>query len=191
MPAVPSTMLPLGSPAPDFTLPDPSGNLVALADSAGAPATVVMFLCNHCPYVKHIADRLGVVTGELMDAGSAVYGISSNDIASHPDDAPEHMATEAERRGYRFPYLYDASQETARAYRAACTPDFFVFDADRRLAYRGQFDASRPANDQPVTGQDLAAATSAVLAGTPVDDQQVPSLGCSIKWLPGNEPDWA
>jgi len=191
MPAVPSTMLPLGSVAPDFTLPDPTGASFSLADTSGARATVVMFLCNHCPYVKHIADQLGTVTTDLIDAGAAVYGISSNDIASHPDDAPEHMAAEAAQRGYRFPYLYDATQVVARAYRAACTPDFFVFDANRRLAYRGQFDASRPANDVPPSGCDLRAATTAVLAGSAVDADQVPSLGCSIKWLPGNAPDWA
>jgi thiol-disulfide isomerase/thioredoxin len=147
-----------------------------------------MFICNHCPYVKHIADRLAAVTKELVDQGVAVVGISSNDVETHPDDAPDRMADEAALRGYLFPYLYDESQEVALAYRAACTPDFFVFDQDRKLAYRGQFDESRPRNDKPVTGQDLKVAVEAVLAGSPISEDQRPSMGCSIKWKPGNDP---
>jgi peroxiredoxin len=183
-------MLPLGTPAPDFSLADGRGRRAALADAAGAPATVVAFLCNHCPYVQHIADVLAAVSGDLMDRGVAVFGISSNDVTTHPDDGPELMALEADRRGYRFPYLYDETQDVARAYHAACTPDFYVFDADHRLVYRGQFDSSRPANDDPVTGADLLAAVDAVLAGSPVADDQRPSLGCSIKWRAGEEPPW-
>jgi peroxiredoxin len=184
-------MLALGTPAPPFTLPDPTGALVSLADTDGVPATVVVFLCNHCPYVQHVATALAEVTAGLIDRGVAVYGISSNDIAAYPDDAPEHMAEESSRHGYRFPYLFDQDQSVARAYRAACTPDFYVFDGQRRLAYRGQFDRSRPSNDIPPTGEDLVAAVDAVLAGRPVDADQAPSLGCSIKWSPGNEPEWA
>jgi peroxiredoxin len=188
--AVPSTMLPLGTPAPDFALPDPAGRLVSFGESDGAPATVVAFLCNHCPYVQHVAPVLAEVTGDLIDRGVAVYGISSNDVEAYPDDAPQHMATESARHGYRFPYLYDESQDVARAYQAACTPDFYVFDGQRRLAYRGQFDGSRPSSDEPVTGRDLLAAVDAVLAGSAVDGDQRPSMGCSIKWRPGNTPPW-
>jgi peroxiredoxin len=189
--AVPSTMLPLGTPAPDFTLPDTTGASVSLDRAAGAPALVVCFLCNHCPYVKHIADRLAVVTADLIDRGVAVFGISSNDVAAYPEDGPAEMAVEAAERGYRFPYLYDESQATALAYRAACTPDLYVFDGRRQLVYRGQFDSSRPSSDLPVTGAHLTAAVEAVLAGEPPLADQVPSLGCSIKWRPGNEPAWA
>jgi peroxiredoxin len=180
--AVSSTMLPLGTPAPDFTLPDTTGRMVALADTEGAPATLVVFLCNHCPYVQHLAASLAAVTGDLIDRGVAVFGISSNDPEAYPDDAPDRMAEEAARRGYRFPYLFDESQDVARAYSAACTPDFFLFDAERRLAYRGQYDSSRPGNGEPVTGSDLLRAADAVLAGAPVDADQRPSIGCSIKW---------
>jgi peroxiredoxin len=186
--AVSSTMLPLGTEAPHFALPDPAGTIHRSDELAGAPALVVMFICNHCPYVKHVADRLAAVTKELMDQGVAVVGISSNDIETHPDDAPERMADEAALRGYLFPYLYDESQEVAQAYRAACTPDFYVFDRDRKLAYRGQFDDSRPRNDKPVTGNDLKAAVEAVVAGEPVSEDQRASIGCSIKWKPGNDP---
>jgi peroxiredoxin len=186
--AVPSTMLPLGTRAPEFTLPDPSGRLVSLADAAGAPGVLVVFLCNHCPYVKHIADQLATVTGVLLDRGVAVFGISSNDVDAYPDDSPERMAEEVDLRGYRFPYLYDESQAVARAYAAACTPDFFLFDGDLHLAYRGQFDGSRPSNGEPITGADLLAAVDAVLAGQPVPEPQHPSLGCSIKWFEGGPP---
>jgi peroxiredoxin len=175
-------MLPLGTEAPAFTLPDTAGNQVSLSDAGAAPAVLVMFLCNHCPYVKHVADSLAVVTASLIDRGVAVYGISSNDVEAYPDDSPERMAEEADRRGYRFPYLYDESQEVARAYDAACTPDFYLFDGDRRLVYRGQYDGSRPSSGDPVTGADLLAAVDALLDGRPVSDDQRPSLGCSIKW---------
>src|SRR5262245_15514621 len=179
--AVPSTMLPLGTPAPDFTLPDPAGRVVSLADAGDAPAVLVMFICNHCPYVQHLADSLAEVTGDLIDRGVAVYGISANDVTAYPDDSPERMAEEASRHGYRFPYLYDESQDVARAYDAACTPDFFLFDGSRRLAYRGQYDDSRPGRGTP-TGADLRAAVDAVLEGQPVSEDQRPSIGCSIKW---------
>lgn len=191
MVAVNSTMLPLGTEAPPFALPDPSGTVHTLDELAGdAPALLVMFLSNHCPYVKHIADVLARRTSEWIDRGVAVVGIMSNDVEAYPDDHPDRMAEEVTARGYRFPYLYDERQEVARAYRAACTPDFFLFDGRRRLVYRGQFDDARPKNDRPVTGADLAAAIDAVLAGEPVPDTQHPSMGCNIKWRPGNEPDY-
>jgi len=189
MVATPSTMLPLGIEAPDFALPDPAGTLHRRDDFADAPALLVMFICNHCPYVKHIRERLAEVAATLIDQGAAVVAVQSNDVQAYPDDGPERMAEEAQTYGYRFPYLYDESQEVARTYGAACTPDFFLFDADRRLAYRGQFDDSRPRNDVPVTGADLAAAAEAVLAGEPVPDDQRPSVGCNIKWKAGMAPD--
>ncbi len=189
--AVTSTMLPLGTRAPDFRLPDPSGKVWARDDFAGAPALLVMFLCNHCPYVRHIRDALASATREFQERGVAVVGINSNDIAAYPDDAPERMEEEARAVGYEFPYLVDETQEVASAYRAACTPDFFVFDGDRRLVYRGQFDDSRPANRRNVTGADLRAAIDAVLTGRAITLEQQPSMGCNIKWKPGREPDWA
>jgi peroxiredoxin len=184
-----SQMVPLGTEAPDFALPDPDGRVWARDDFAAAPVLVVMFICNHCPYVKHIRRELALVTQDLAGRGVAIVGIQSNDAASYPDDAPDKMAEEARTVGYTFPYLYDEGQDVAKAYRAACTPDFFVFDADRRLAYRGQFDDSRPSSGTPVTGADLRAAVDAVLTGEPVPDPQLPSMGCNIKWKPGNEPD--
>ncbi len=190
MVAVNSTMLPLRSALPEFKLSDPSGKMVGSEDLAGAPATLVMFICNHCPYVKHVRARLAEVAGELIDRGVAVVAINSNDYEAYPDDAPERMAEDAGKLGYRFPYLIDETQEVAKAFRAACTPDFFLFDAERKLAYRGQFDSSRPGNGIPVTGEDLKAATQAVLAGKPVPEGQQPSIGCNIKWRPGNEPDY-
>jgi peroxiredoxin len=186
--AATSTMLPLGTPAPPFTLEDPRGGTHSLADAAGAPATVVMFICNHCPYVIHIREALAEVTGRFIDQGVAVFGIQSNDADAYPDDGPDRMVEEAEAIGYRFPYLYDADQSAARAYRAACTPDLFVFDAAHRLAYRGQFDATRPSSGESATGEDLVRAVEAVLAGESPDPDQQPSMGCSIKWRPGNEP---
>lgn len=189
--AVPSSMLPLGTLAPPFTLPDSSGAPHSIAEASAAPALVVCFICNHCPYVKHIADQLATVTGDFIDRGIEVVGINSNDVEAYPDDRPEQMAIEAIQRGYRFPYLYDESQAVARAYQAACTPDFYLFDGQRRLVYRGQFDSSRPSSDQPVTGAHLVAAVEAVVAGEPPLADQVPSLGCSIKWRSGNEPPWA
>jgi peroxiredoxin len=176
-------MLPLGTEAPDFALPDPQGTVHTLDSvAAEAPALVVMFLSNHCPYVKHIGRELGLVTQRFLAKGVAVVGIMANDIENYPDDAPPLMATTARGYGWDFPYLYDESQDVARAYHAACTPDLFVFDRDRRLAYRGQFDASRPSNDVPVTGADLKSAVDALLAGGSPTDDQVPSMGCNIKW---------
>jgi len=186
----PSTMLPLGTPAPNFSLPDPSGKMVSLADFASKPALLVIFLCNHCPYVKHVADGLSALAKEYQARGVGVVGISSNDIGAHPDDAPAKMADEIKLRGYTFPYLYDESQQVAKAYRAACTPDFYVFDAQHKLAYRGQLDASRPNSGVPVTGHDLRAALNAVLTEKPVATEQKPSIGCNIKWKPGNAPDY-
>ena len=186
----PSTMLPLGTQAPDFSLVNVDGRIVSLADFAGAPALVVMFICNHCPFVIHLADALAQFSARYMAKGVAVVGINSNDVANYPADSPEQMVAEAEARGYQFPYLYDETQDVAKAYRAACTPDFYVFDADQRLVYRGQFDGSRPDSGIPVTGDDLRAALDAVLAGNkPIDDQR-PSIGCNIKWKPGREPDY-
>jgi len=186
----PSTMLPLGTPAPDFSLPNIDGRTVSLADIAGAKATLVMFICNHCPFVKHVADQLASLGRDYAPRGVGIVAISSNDVATHPADSPEQMVHEAEQRGYVFPYLYDETQEVAHAYHAACTPDFFLFDGSRKLVYRGQLDASRPGNGIPVTGADLRAALDAVLAGRPVAADQIPSLGCNIKWKPGNEPPY-
>jgi peroxiredoxin len=186
----PSTMLPLGTKAPDFSLPDPSGKKVSLADFAGKPALLVVFMCNHCPYVKHVAAGLAQLAKDYQAKGAAVVGISSNDIKNHPDDAPAKMAEEAKLRGYTFPYLFDESQSVAKAYRAACTPDFYVFDRDQKLAYRGQMDASRPDSGIPVTGKDLRAALDAVLAGKAAADDQKPSIGCNIKWSANNAPDY-
>jgi peroxiredoxin len=190
MVAVTSTMLPLGEPAPGFSLSDPAGRLHSLADFVDAPALVVIFLCNHCPYVRHISRELAGVTQELLRHGVAVVGISANDVVTHPEDAPDRMVVEAERNGYAFPYLYDETQEVAKAYRAACTPDFYVFDGERKLVYRGQFDDSRPSNHQPVTGRDLVAAVTAVLAGGTVPSDQRPSIGCNIEWRPGSTPEY-
>ena len=184
----PSTMLPLGTRAPDFALPNVDGRTVTLADAAGPRGTLVMFICNHCPFVKHVADQLAALGRDCLPRGIGVVAISSNDVSSHPADSPEQMVHEAEDRGYVFPYLYDETQDVAHAYHAACTPDFFLFDGDCKLAYRGQLDASRPGNGVPVTGADLRAAIDALVAGRPVATEQRPSLGCNIKWKPGNEP---
>ena len=186
----PSTMLPLGTQAPSFELPNVDGSTVRLADFRGAPAALVVFMCNHCPFVKHVATGLADLAREYQARGVAVVGISSNDVASHPADSPEQMVAEVEQRGYTFPYLYDETQEIAKAYRAACTPDFYVFDKDQKLVYRGQMDASRPDSGIPVTGQDLRAALDAVLAGKKVPEPQKPSIGCNIKWKAGSEPDY-
>jgi peroxiredoxin len=191
MALTPSTMLPLGTPAPAFRLPDTDGKLVSLDDFRDAPALLVGFICNHCPYVKHIRHELAKLAREYQQKGVAVVGINSNDAVNYPDDRPEMMAREKAEVGYTFPYLYDETQAVARAYRAACTPDFYVFDKDRKLVYRGQFDGSRPGNQTPVTGKDLRAALDAVLAGRPVGDDQRPSMGCNIKWRRGNEPEYA
>ena len=186
--AISSTMLPLGTQAPDFALRATDGSMVALEDFSGTLALLVMFLCNHCPYVKHVQERLAELASEFQRRGVSVVGICSNDADSYPEDAPAELARQAKRVGFTFPYLIDETQEVAKAYRAACTPDFFVFDADRTLVYRGQMDDSRPGNNQPVTGRDLRAALDAVLASEPVPDDQRPSLGCGIKWKPGNAP---
>lgn len=185
-----STMLPLGTTAPDFSLPNIDGQAVSLDNFRNAPALLVMFICNHCPYVKHVADDLAALAKEYQAKGVAVVAISSNDVENYPDDSPQKMAEEAQQRGYTFPYLYDGSQEVAKAYGAACTPDFYVFDKDQRLAYRGQLDNSRPKSDIPITGEDLRAALDAVLAGEAPSAEQKPSLGCNIKWKQGNEPQW-
>ncbi|RMG00129.1 MAG: thioredoxin family protein [Planctomycetota bacterium] len=185
-----STMMPLGTPAPAFRLPDYAGKEWSIDDFADAPALLVVFMCNHCPYVKHIADELAALAKEYQAKGVAVVGINSNDVVNYPDDSPEKMREEATRRGYTFPYLYDHTQEVAKAYHAACTPDFFLFDRERKLFYRGQFDDSRPGNDVPVTGADLRAALDAVLEGRPAPEVQKPSLGCNIKWKAGNEPEY-
>jgi peroxiredoxin len=184
----PSTMAPLGSMAPDFRLPDTAGKLVSLHDLAGAPAMLVMFLCNHCPFVKHIRGALAQFAREYQARGLAIVAINSNDVQTYPEDSPAKMAKEARDAGYTFPYLYDETQAVAKAYGAACTPDFFLLDRERRLVYRGQFDDSRPSNNRPATGADLRAAADAVLAGRPVSSDQKPSIGCNIKWKAGNEP---
>jgi len=185
-----STMLPLGTKAPDFSLPNVDGSTVRLQDFEGAPALLVIFMCNHCPFVIHVSEELAKLAKEYQDKRVAVVGISSNDITTHPDDSPEKMREEVERRGYTFPYLYDETQEVAKAYHAACTPDFYVFDKDQKLAYRGQMDDSRPDSGIPVTGKDLRAALDAALAGQPVPEPQKPSIGCNIKWKSGSEPQY-
>jgi peroxiredoxin len=188
----PSTMLPLGTPAPDFTLTNAvDGRPVSPADFEDRPGLLVMFICNHCPYVQHVRGELGRLAADYMPRGLAVVAINSNDVEAHPEDGPERMKSLALAEGWSFPFLFDETQEAARAYRAACTPDFFLFDADRRLVYRGQLDDSRPGNSIPVTGRDLRAAIEAVLAGEPVSEQQEPSVGCNIKWRPGSEPPYA
>lgn len=190
MSLTPSTMLELGTPAPEFFLKDTTGTEVRLENFADKSALLVVFMCNHCPYVKHIADAFSKFANEYQSKGLGIVAISANDAANYPDDGPEKMAQEAKKRGYTFAYLYDENQNIAKAYRAACTPDFFLFNGERRLVYRGQFDASRPGNDIPVTGMNLRLATDRVLAGDKPDAEQVPSMGCNIKWKPGNEPEY-
>jgi peroxiredoxin len=185
-----STMLPLGTEAPDFTLPDASGKMVSLSDFAGKPALLVAFICNHCPFVKHIAAGLAELATEYQKRDVAVVAVNSNDVENYPDDSPVKMAEEVKRRGYAFPYLYDETQSVAKSYGAACTPDFYLFDKNRKLVYRGQLDSSRPDSGIPVTGKDLRAALDAVLSGRPVAKEQKPSIGCNIKWKPGNEPPY-
>jgi len=191
MALTPSTMLALGSQAPDFRLADVDGATVGLADLAAAPALLVMFICNHCPYVKHVRHELARLGRDYRAKGVAVVAINANDAVAFPDDCPDAMAREKVAAGYTFPYLFDATQEVAHAYQAACTPDFFLFDAARKLVYRGQLDAARPGNATPVTGLDLRNALDAVLAGRPVASDQRPSVGCNIKWKPGNAPSYA
>jgi len=181
-------MLALGFRAPEFRLPDTNGKMVCLSDFQTAPALLVVFLCNHCPYVKHIRDGLAQLARDYLPRGVAVVGINANDVESYPADSPAMMAAEAKAAGYLFPYLYDASQSVAAAYHAACTPDLFLFDQEKRLVYRGQMDDSRPGNSAPVTGKDIRAALEAVLQGKPAIAHQRPSLGCNIKWKPGHEP---
>lgn len=185
-----STMLPLGTKAPDFHLPDTTGRVVSLGNFAGASALLVIFMCNHCPFVKHLRKDIAQLAREYQAHGVAVAGINSNDVDNYPDDSPRMMIREVEEVGYTFPYLFDETQEVAKSYHAACTPDFFLFDKDQQLAYRGQFDDSRPDNKIPITGTDLRAAIDAVLAGQPVNRKQKPSIGCNIKWRAGNEPDY-
>jgi len=191
MALTPSTMLPLGTTAPGFKLPDTDESLVSLDDFKNAPALLVIFLCNHCPYVKHVRHELARLGEEYQQKGVAVVGISANDVATHPEDSPERMAAEKAEVGYTFPYLYDETQKIALAYKAACTPDFYVFDKDQKLVYRGQLDGSRPGNPTPVTGKDLRSALDAVLSGKAVNDDQRPSIGCNIKWKRGNEPSYS
>jgi len=183
-------MLPLGTSAPDFKLPDTAGKVVSLGDFSGKEALLIMFICNHCPFVKHVRSELARLGKDYLSRGVGVVAISSNDVTNYPEDSPTKMAEEAHDAGYGFPYLYDESQAVAHAYRAACTPDFFLFDKSRKLIYRGQLDDSRPGNGIPVTGKDLSAALDALLARKPVASEQKPSLGCNIKWKPGNEPDY-
>jgi len=193
----PSTMLPLGTQAPDFALPDTDGNTVALSDLADAKSLLVMFICNHCPFVIHVADELARLAKDYQPQGIVVIAVSANDIATHPADSPEAMKEEKAKRGYPFPYLYDETQSVAKAYTAACTPDFFLFDGNQKLVYRGQLDDSRPnrissgnydSSKDRANGADLRAAIDAVLAGQAVHEDQKPSIGCNIKWIPGNEP---
>jgi peroxiredoxin len=181
-------MLALGTQAPNFDLPDPSGRHYRLSDFADRRALLVMFICNHCPFVKHIRHELARFAREYAKQGVGIVAISSNDIVTHPQDSPKRMAAEAEEMGYEFPYLFDESQEVAKAYMAACTPDFFLFDKSRELVYRGQFDGSRPENELPTNGRDLRSAIDQMFAGEAISLDQSPSIGCNIKWKPGNEP---
>jgi len=189
MARTPSNMLPLGTPAPDFALPDTNDKVVSLADFQEGSLLVVAFICNHCPFVKHIRSQLASLGEEYMAKGVAFVAINSNDIEAYPGDNMDNMKKEVVEAGYRFPYLLDESQAVAQAYDAACTPDFYLFDGDRKLIYRGQLDASRRGNEIPVTGEDLRAAMDAALSGRPVSEEQTPSVGCNIKWKPGNAPD--
>ena len=187
MAETPSTMLPIGTPMPDFTLPDFSGTTFSSSSLTGRPALIV-FMCNHCPFVKHVIDVLADKARTYESQGVAVVAINANDVRTHPQDSPENMKVFAAERGFDFPYLYDETQEVARAFQAACTPDFFLFDTAGHLVYRGQFDDSRPSSEIPVSGADLSAAVDAVAAGRRVSEDQKPSVGCNIKWRPGNEP---
>ena len=191
MALTPSNMLDLGTPAPHFRLPNTQGRLLSPDDFKDAKALLVVFMCNHCPYVKHIRSALAAFARDFQPQGLAVVGINANDAAKYPDDSREKMVDEVAAAGYTFHYLYDETQETAKAYHAACTPDFFLFDKDRKLVYRGQFDDSRPGNNIPLTGKDLRDAAKAVLTGKPISLDQKPSIGCNIKWKAGNEPDYS
>ncbi len=191
MARTPSTMLPLGTEAPEFSLPDTDGNIVTLEEFRGSAGLVVMFICNHCPFVIHVAPEIAALAEEYQDQGVGFVAISANDVSTHPDDSPEKMKEEKEKQGYTFPYLYDETQDVAKAYHAACTPDFFVFDQFMKLVYRGQLDDSRPGNDKPLNGKDLRAALDNLLMGKPIPEAQKPSLGCNIKWKAGAEPAYA
>ena len=190
MSETPSTMLPLGTQAPDFSLLECRGQRISRDDFNSAAGLLVIFLCNHCPYVKQIRQPLAKLAQSYQEKGLGIVGINSNDAQRYPADSPENMALEAAEAGYTFPYLYDPQQRVAKRYQAACTPDFFLFDDQQKLVYRGQFDASRPGNDLPTNGADLAAACDALLQGCPVNPHQTPSVGCNIKWRAGNEPDY-
>lgn len=185
-----SQMLELGTKMPDFLLPAPDGSKHGPSTATDAKAYLVVFMCNHCPFVKHMRDELARLGRDCASQGVAMFGINANDFATYPDDSPARMKDEAKEYGYVFPYVSDADQSVAKRFRAACTPDFFLFDADKALVYRGQFDSSRPSNDDPVDGADLRAAISAVLEGRAVAAEQVASIGCNIKWKEGNAPDW-
>ena len=190
-----STMPELGIPAPAFSLPDIDGRMVSLEDFSADPALLVAFWCNHCPYVRHIRDGFTAFARDYQPRGLGIVAISANDVSTHPEDGPESMKIDADRHGFTFAYLYDESQRVAWAYAAACTPDFLLYDGPgndgrRKLVYRGQFDAARPGNDVPVTGQDLRRTVDTLLAGEPLPDDQLPSIGCNIKWKPGNEPSY-
>jgi peroxiredoxin len=190
MARVASTMLALGTAAPDFQLPDVvSGQTISLSTFAGTKALLVMFICQHCPFVKHVQNQLAKLGTDYQNQ-AAIVAISANDAANYPDDAPDRLKSMATELGFTFPVCYDESQETAKAYTAACTPDFFLFDGDRRLVYRGQLDDSRPGNNQPIDGHNLRAALDALLANQPISPDQQPSIGCNIKWKPGNAPDY-
>ena len=190
MAATESTMLELGTVAPDFELPTPTGDIVRLADFSGSPGLVVAFICNHCPFVKLIREDLAEFAREYSARGIEMVAINSNDFANYEGDTPEKMQDEINEFGYTFPYLVDESQEIAKAYRAACTPDFYLFDAEQKLVYRGRFDGATPGNGVDVTGEELRAAADALLGGSNPSDDQIPSIGCNIKWKAGNEPDY-
>jgi peroxiredoxin len=185
-----STMLPLGTEAPAFSLSDADGNTVSVDDYRGKRGLLVIFMCNHCPYVKHVAPELAKLAAEYEAKDIGVVGISSNDVEKYPDDSAEKMKEEAAEQGYTFPYVLDATQEVAKAYKAACTPDFYLFDAELKLFYRGQMDDSRPKEGSVPDGKDLRAALDALLAGKPIPDAQKPSIGCNIKWKEGAEPEY-
>ena len=190
MARTPSTMLKLGTQAPEFTLLEPaSGSQVSLDDFKDSPLLIV-FSCNHCPYVLHIIDSFVSMANSYLDKGLSTVWINANDVEHYPDDSPEKMVQLVRDHGFKFPYVYDQTQQVAQAFQAACTPDFFLFDSAHRLVYRGQYDASRPGNNEPVTGHDLKLAIDALLAGNPVTEDQLPSLGCNVKWKAGNEPDY-
>lgn len=190
MAKVNSTMLPLGTQAPSFSLYDPEGNLFTLDHSSKSNAFLVMFICNHCPFVHHIRKELARLANDYINRDVSIIAINSNDYETHPGDSPEKMKDEIMEWGYNFPYLVDEDQSVAIAYQASCTPDFFLFDSQQQLVYRGQLDGGRPSNDIPVNGRDIRAALDTLLAGDDVSEEQIPSVGCNIKWKPNNSPEW-